>query len=94
MLGQAVQDFRVATPGGTSFSLADGAGRPRCSIFSPNDDIPGCTTEGHRFRDAHEDFPVAGAVLAGVSPDSMKSHESFGARMGFPFVMLACRRAA
>ncbi|MEP7205575.1 MAG: peroxiredoxin [Casimicrobiaceae bacterium] len=89
MLGQAVQDFCVATSGGTTFVLADHAGKGVVLYFCPKDNTPGCTTEGQQVRDAHDHFLAAGAVIAGVSRDSIKSHESFRTRMAFPFVLSA-----
>ena len=57
--------------------------------FYPKDNTPGCTTEGADFRDLHKQFVKAGAVVAGVSRDSLKSHEGFKAKMGFPFELLS-----
>ncbi|HXU56968.1 MAG TPA: peroxiredoxin, partial [Casimicrobiaceae bacterium] len=57
--------------------------------FYPKDNTPGCTTEGANFRDAHKAFARAGAVVAGISRDSLKSHESFRAKMGFPFDLIS-----
>jgi peroxiredoxin Q/BCP len=57
--------------------------------FYPKDNTPGCTTEGAEFRDAWKQFTKAGAVVAGVSRDSLKSHENFKAKMAFPFELLS-----
>jgi peroxiredoxin Q/BCP len=57
--------------------------------FYPKDNTPGCTTEGAQFRDLHDRFAKAGAVVAGVSRDSVKSHQGFAAKMGFPFPLLS-----
>jgi len=51
--------------------------------------IPGCTTEGAQFRDLHKQFAKLGAVVVGVSRDSIKSHEGFKEKMGFPFPLLS-----
>jgi peroxiredoxin Q/BCP len=57
--------------------------------FYPKDNTPGCTTEGAQFRDLHPRFVKAGAAVYGVSRDSLKSHENFKAKMGFPFELLS-----
>ena len=45
--------------------------------FYPKDNTPGCTTEAMQFRDKHEEFVKAGAVVFGVSRDNMASHDKF-----------------
>ncbi len=45
--------------------------------------------EGAQFRDLHKQFANAGAVIVGVSRDSLKSHESFKAKMAFPFELVS-----
>lgn len=57
--------------------------------FYPADDTPGCTAEACSFRDAYEDFTDAGAVVIGVSGDSIESHEAFTAKHRLPFTLLA-----
>ncbi len=88
MLNQKVANFTAAATDGT-FSLADHAGHPLVIYFYPKDNTPGCTTEGAAFRDLHDRFAAAGAVVVGVSRDTVKSHESFQAKMGFPFTLIA-----
>ncbi len=53
--------------------------------FYPKDSTPGCTTEGQNFRDLHAEFTGAGAIILGISRDSVKSHENFKAKQAFPF---------
>jgi peroxiredoxin Q/BCP len=88
MPASKVADFTVPSTAGT-FSLSDHAGRTVVLYFYPKDNTPGCTTEGAAFRDAHEAFAKANAVVAGVSRDSLKSHAGFKAKMGFPFELLS-----
>ena len=83
-----VKDFEAASTDGT-FRLSDHAGRQVVLYFYPKDNTPGCTTEGQQFRDLHAQFVKAGAVVAGVSRDSLKSHENFKGKMGFPFPLLS-----
>ena len=57
--------------------------------FYPKDESPVCTKEACSFRDAYEDFVRAGAVVIGVSPDSVESHQAFASGHRLPFVLLA-----
>lgn len=88
MSASKVADFAVPSTDGT-FRLSDHKGKTVVLYFYPKDATPGCTTEGAAFRDAHERFRRANAVIAGVSRDSLKSHANFKAKMGFPFELLA-----
>jgi peroxiredoxin Q/BCP len=83
-----VADFSAPSTAGT-FRLSEHRGHPVVLYFYPKDNTPGCTTEGANFRDAHKAFARAGAVVAGISRDSLKSHESFRAKMGFPFDLIS-----
>jgi thioredoxin-dependent peroxiredoxin len=83
-----VDDFEVPSTDGT-FRLSDHAGHPVVLYFYPKDNTPGCTTEGMHFRDLYPQFAKIGAVVAGVSPDSLKSHASFRSKMDFPFPLLS-----
>jgi peroxiredoxin Q/BCP len=89
MQGKKVPDFSVPATGETTFRLSDHKGHPVVLYFYPKDNTPGCTIEGTDFRDLYKEFAKLGAVVAGVSRDSMKSHEGFRAKMGFPFPLLS-----
>ena len=84
-----VPDFTVAATGGRDFTLSDHAGHPVVIYFYPKDNTPGCTVEGADFRDRHKQFAKLGAVVVGVSRDSLKSHEGFKAKMEFPFELIS-----
>lgn len=88
MPGRKVPDFAAPSTGGT-FRLSDHRGTVVVLYFYPKDNTPGCTTETAAFRDAWDAFRKAGAVVAGVSRDSLKSHESFKAKLGLPFDLVA-----
>ena len=88
MAARKVADFTAAATGGP-FRLSADKGHPVVLYFYPKDNTPGCTTEGAQFRDLHRRFEKLGAVVVGVSRDSLKSHESFKAKMGFPFQLLS-----
>ena len=89
MAGKAVKDFTLASTGGVTFKLSAHRGKTLVLYFYPKDNTPGCTVEGANFRDQHGDFVKAGAVVAGISRDSVKSHEGFKAKMKFPFELLS-----
>jgi len=89
MAGTRVPDFSAAATGGETFRLKDHAGHPVVLYFYPKDNTPGCTTEGQQFRDLYPQFRKAGAVIAGISRDSMKSHENFRTKMDFPFALIS-----
>ena len=89
MLGKKVPDFSIPATGDATFRLSDHLGHPVVLYFYPKDNTPGCTTEGADFRDLHKQFAKLGAVVAGVSRDSIKSHEGFKEKMEFPFPLLS-----
>jgi peroxiredoxin Q/BCP len=89
MLGQTVPDFSLPATGGTTFTLSQQRGHPVVVYFYPKDNTPGCTSESIAFRDAHADFAKHGAVIVGISRDSIKSHENFKAKFEFPFELLS-----
>ena len=88
MVGKKVADFTAAATGGT-FKLSAHKGHPVVLYFYPKDNTPGCTTEGADFRDLHTQFAKLGAVIVGVSRDSLKSHEDFKAKIDFPFELIS-----
>lgn len=89
MLDQKIPDFSLPATGDQTFSLAAQAGKPVVIYFYPKDSTPGCTTEAQQFRDLHPEFLAAGAVVVGVSRDSIKSHENFKAKQNLPFPLLS-----
>ena len=85
MLDTALPDFSMPTTGGQTFNFAAQRGKLVVIYFYPKDSTPGCTTEGQQFRDLHEQFAAVNAKILGISRDSVKSHENFKAKQGFPF---------
>lgn len=84
-----VPEFQLPATGGHPFSLAAVRGKTLILYFYPKDSTPGCTTEAQQFRDLHEEFLQAGCVIAGVSRDSVKSHENFKAKQNLPFELIS-----
>jgi len=89
MIHETVADFSLPATGGKTFALAACQGHPVVIYFYPKDSTPGCTTEAQQFRDLHAEFAKAGAIVVGVSRDSVKSHENFKAKQELPFDLLS-----
>ena len=89
MASSKVADFNLPTSGGGTFKLSDHKGKIVVLYFYPKDSTPGCTTEGIDFTTLHDQFIKANAVIVGVSRDSVKSHDDFCAKHGFPFVLIS-----
>ena len=89
LVGLKVPDFEIASTGNTTFKLSASLGSQLVLYFYPKDNTPGCTTEGQQFRDMHAEFAKLGCAIHGVSRDSIRSHEGFKAKMGFPFELLS-----
>ena len=87
--GDVAPKFTVATSGGGNISLADYKGQNVILYFYPKDDTPGCTKEACAFRDYFAEFEKKGAVVFGVSTDSVKSHDKFVEKFKLPFTLLA-----
>lgn len=88
-VGSPVPAFRAATTGGEIDYPADFAGRKLVLYFYPKDNTPGCTRQGTDFRELHEAFVEANAVVLGVSRDSLKSHANFRTKLQFPFELVS-----
>jgi len=88
-IDKKVPDFEAPATGEQTIKLSDLKGKKVVLYFYPRDNTPGCTTEGQNFRDDHGKFKRAGAVVLGVSRDSIKSHENFKAKQQFPFELLS-----
>jgi len=87
--GDKAPDFTAATNGGGKVSLSDFKGKNVILYFYPKDDTPGCTKEACTFRDHWDDFKKAGAVILGVSTDTVKKHDKFVEKYKLPFLLLA-----
>ena len=88
MATKQVKDFSLPGTGGT-FRLSESRAKSLVLYFYPKDNTPGCTKEGAQFAELHDAFRKLGCEVYGVSRDSLKSHQNFKAKMGFPFELLA-----
>ena len=87
--GAKAPAFTLTADDGSKVRLADQAGSPVVLYFYPADDTPGCTAEACTFRDSHEEFVDAGAVVIGVSSDSIEKHVKFAEKHKLPFTLLS-----
>jgi thioredoxin-dependent peroxiredoxin len=87
-VGDAAPDFAVPSDTGEMVKLSDFRGKRVVLYFYPKDDTPGCTTQSCGFRDHHIEIEEKNAVVLGVSPDSVKSHQRFKTKYNLPFTLL------
>jgi peroxiredoxin Q/BCP len=87
--GDKAPAFKLPSVEGGDVSLKDFAGRTVVLYFYPKDDTPGCTREACAFRDSQAALKKAGAVVLGVSPDSVESHQKFRSKYKLNFPLLA-----
>jgi thioredoxin-dependent peroxiredoxin len=85
----AITDFTLPTSGDSSFTLSAQKGKIVVLYFYPKDDTPGCTVEGQDFTAHYKAFTKTGAVVVGVSRDSVKSHDKFCTKYAFPFPLIS-----
>lgn len=83
-----IDDFTLASTSGQDFNLS-AAAKPLVIYFYPKDSTPGCTTESAAFRDLYPQFVAAGCGVIGISRDSIKSHQTFKAKLELPFELIS-----
>ena len=88
-IGKKIPEFGLPATGGKNIALSDYAGKKLVIYFYPKDNTPGCTQEGQDFRDLYPKFKKGGIEILGISRDSLRSHESFKEKYGFPFPLLS-----
>jgi len=88
-IGDIAPDFSLPSHQGGELKLSDLRGKYVVLYFYPKDNTPGCTAETCDFRDRHQDYERADAVVLGVSRDSLKSHEKFAEKFDLPFALLS-----
>ncbi|MEN9509311.1 MAG: hypothetical protein RLZZ621_1874 [Gemmatimonadota bacterium] len=87
--GQSAPDFTLPTDAGESLTLSSLRGQWVVLYAYPKDDTSGCTVEACEFRDLFPRFDSKKAVILGISPDSVKSHQKFKTKFELPFTLLA-----
>jgi len=86
-LGNKAPDFTLPTDGAGSVTLSKLNGKKVVLYFYPKDDTSGCTAEACGFRDSFPDYGGTGAVVIGISKDSVASHDKFKKKHGLPFTL-------
>ncbi len=84
-----VDDFTLETDEGKTVHLSDYAGKPVVLFFYPKADTPGCTIEACGFRDSFVKLQKAGAVVLGISRDTVKAQQKFREKYSLPYTLLA-----
>lgn len=89
VIGKKAPDFSLPGDGGETIKLSAFKGKPVVVYFYPKDDTSGCTQEALDFTALTDKFEAAGAVVIGISPDSVKSHDKFKKKHTLSVVLAA-----
>ena len=87
--GKKAPAFTLSTDEGKKIKLSDYLVSPVVLYFYPKDDTPGCTKEACAFRDRKAELAALGAVVFGVSADTVESHAKFRVKYELNFPLLA-----
>ncbi|MDD5460996.1 MAG: peroxiredoxin [Methylococcales bacterium] len=88
-IGEPIFDIEILSTGNKTIKLADYQGSYLVIYFYPKDNTPCCTQEGQSFRDNMDKFTALGAVILGVSRDTVPVHEGFKCKQAFQFDLLS-----
>ncbi len=88
-VGKKAPAFSLPSSSGANVSLKDLKGKTVVLYFYPKDNTPGCTQEACDFRDNFARIQAAGALVFGVSADSIASHRKFQQKLELPFELLS-----
>ncbi len=87
-IGEQAPNFTAFTDQGEQLSLADLRGKRVVLYFYPKDDTSGCTSQACGFRDQYPIITEKNAIVLGVSPDGVESHQKFRNKYDLPFTLL------
>jgi peroxiredoxin Q/BCP len=87
--GKKAPDFELPDQDGRAVKLSDFRGQPVVVYFYPKADTPGCTVQACGVRDRIGDYAQAGAVVLGISPDSVAKVKKFHDKQSLNFALLA-----
>ena len=88
-VGTKAPDFSLPDQNGKIHTLAEYAGKKVVLYFYPKDNTPGCTKQACGFSERYPQFMEKGAVVLGVSKDSVASHKKFEEKYNLGFTLLA-----
>ena len=88
-VGTQAPDFTLPDQNGEEHSLSDYRGQKVILYFYPKDNTAGCTKQACGFGERYPQFREKGAVVIGVSKDSVRSHKNFETKHNLPFTLLS-----
>ena len=88
-VGTKAPDFTLPDQNGDLHSLSEYKGKKIILYFYPKDNTPGCTKQACGFAERYPQFIEKGAVVLGISKDSVASHKNFEEKYGLPFTILS-----
>ena len=88
-IGTPAPDFELPDQNGDLHKLSDYRGKKVILYFYPKDNTSGCTKQACGFAERYPQFTEKGAVVLGVSKDSVASHKKFEQNYGLPFTLLS-----
>ena len=88
-VGIKAPDFTLLNQNGDNISLSDYRGQKVILYFYPKDNTPGCTKQACGFAENYPQFIDKGAVILGVSKDTVASHKKFEEKYQLPFVLIS-----
>ncbi|HZE99190.1 MAG TPA: peroxiredoxin [Planctomycetota bacterium] len=89
MIGRPAPPFSLTASDGKTYTLESCAGKPVVLVFYPMDNTPGCNKQLSALRDDKAKFDRAGALIFGVNPAGVDSHQKFCDGFGFGFPLLS-----
>ena len=87
--GDPAPEFDLESDEGKRIKLSDLRGKKVVLYFYPKDDTPGCTKQACEIRDRIQEFDAHGAIVLGVSPDSVEKHKKFKQKYDLNFPLLS-----
>ncbi|NNE68089.1 MAG: peroxiredoxin [Pyrinomonadaceae bacterium] len=88
-IGENAPDFTLKDGNGKDWTLSEQAGNTVVLLFYPGDNTPVCTKQLCSVRDNWSDYQETGAVVVGISTDSVESHSGFADEYDLPLPLLA-----
>ncbi len=88
-IGTKAPDFTLPDQNGDMRSLSEFKGQKVILYFYPKDMTSGCTKQACSFGELYPQFREKGALVLGVSKDSVSSHKKFEEKYGLPFTLLS-----
>ena len=88
-VGTQAPDFTLPDQNGEEHTLSEYRGQKVILYFYPKDNTAGCTKQACGFGERYPQFREKGAVVIGVSKDSVRSHKNFETKHNLPFTLLS-----